>query len=372
MPRERSFWSLNCNLSGRYNPLFQELALPCYFARPWALVPVCVGVGLALAVAHHTRTCNPKLVISPEHDVLPANGYATSRLKITDGTQSKPDAVAWSFEAGRTLGDIEIKNAEAYLRAGVTPGSLTLMARSPGFQEARVSIQLRLDPTDQFGDGMPDFARLDSQEDQTAFRHWFAYLAEGTYFQKGEELPAEVNDCAALIRFAYREALRKHDAGWASHWHLSQLPAVASVGKYQYPHTGLGAGLFRTRPGAFSADDTSNGAFAQFADAESLRRYNTHFVSRQLSAARPGDLLFFRQEGHRMPFHTMIYLGRSSFTDGNDWLIYHTGPSDGRPGEIRRVAVRELQQHREFSWRPLPQNPAFLGVYRWNILREED
>ena len=73
-----------------------------------------------------------------------------------------------------------------------------------------------------------------------------------------------------------------------------------------------------------------------------------------------------------MPFHTMIYLGESAFGQGRSWLIYHTGPSDGDAGEIRRVTVSELQQHPEFCWRPLPQNPAFLGVYRWNILRGEE
>ena len=73
-----------------------------------------------------------------------------------------------------------------------------------------------------------------------------------------------------------------------------------------------------------------------------------------------------------MPFHTMIFLGSSYFTDGSDWLIYHTGPSKDRPGEIRRVTVTELQSHPEFCWRPVPQNPAFLGLYRWNILREEE
>ena len=75
-----------------------------------------------------------------------------------------------------------------------------------------------------------------------------------------------------------------------------------------------------------------------------------------------------------MPFHAMIYVGKSYFGEGtdSDWLVYHTGPRDAHAGEMRRVTVTELLQHPEFSWRPLPQNPAFLGVYRWNILREED
>jgi uncharacterized protein len=336
----------------------------------WGIPLVCLLIGLALGIANHNRNRKPELVLLPDNTSLPANGYAETKLSAVGDRQ--PKAIIWAFDSGRNLAEIEMKGSEVYLRAGVNPGLVTLTARAPGFPPARTSIQLNLDPTDQSGDGTPDFLRLDSEEDQTAFRHWFTFLAESPYFQEEKNRPAEVIDCAALIRFAYREALRTHDASWANQWHLEKIPTTQSVKKYDYPHTAIRAGLFRTKPGAFAPADLQDGTFAQFANAESLRRYNTHFVSRQVGAARPGDLLFFGQEGHRMPFHTMIYLGDSNFTDGSGWLIYHTGPTDGRPGEIRRVTVTELQNHPEFSWRPLPQNPAFLGVYRWNILREED
>jgi uncharacterized protein YfaT (DUF1175 family) len=213
---------------------------------------------------------------------------------------------------------------------------------------------------------------LQDEDDRIAFRSWFAFLAEATYFQSDSDLPAEVNDCAALIRFAYREALRRHDGPWANQWRLPSLPDVPSVRKYEYPHTTLGAALFRTRGGAFTTQDIGNGAFAEFADAKSIWRFNTHFISRDVNAARAGDLLFFRQAEHRMPFHTMIYVGRSSFGPNADWVVYHTCPSGKRTGEIRRVTISDLLRHPEANWRPLPQNPAFMGVYRWNILREED
>jgi len=340
--------------------------------RGWVVLLGCFLASLAIAFTRHTRDNAGSLVIAADHEVLPANGYATTELRVRDSSGQELSGVTWRFLNGRNLAELDGSNTESHLRAGVTPGTVTLAALAPGFRGTTIEVRLGLDPTDQFGDGTPDFLRLQNEGDQTGFRRWFAFLAESVYFQKDEDRPAEVNDCAALIRFAYREALRKHDAAWANQWHLAQLPASASVHKYEYPHTALGAGLFRTRRGAFAPDDVTDGAFAEFADADSLRRYNTYFVGRNVSAARPGDLLFFRQEGHRMPFHTMIYLGDSLFGRGTDWLIYHTGPTDGRPGEMRRVTVSELQQHPEFCWRPLPQNPAFLGVYRWNILREED
>lgn len=222
--------------------------------------------------------------------------------------------------------------------------------------------------TDSFRDGTPDFLRLTDGADRLAFRSWFTYLAESAYF--ASRPTEEVNDCAALIRYAYRETLRAHDAAWASGLRLVNVPPMPPITKYAYPRTPLGPGLFRVHAGEVSHEDTTNGAFAQFADAEALRAFNTYFISRNIRRARPGDLLFYRQPDQRLPYHAMIYVGRSQITAGeDDWVVYHTGPDAGGPGEIRRVALRELLRHPYPRWRPLPQNPAFLGVYRWNILR---
>ncbi|MGO9516998.1 MAG: DUF1175 family protein, partial [Candidatus Korobacteraceae bacterium] len=110
-----------------------------------------------------------------------------------------------------------------------------------------------------------------------------------------------------------------------------------------------------------------------FADAETLWRHNTFLVGRDFAGARPGDLLFFRQDGQKMPFHAMIFLGRSQIEGGDQrFVIYHTGPMGKSPGEIRRWSVAELVNYPEARWRPIASNPAFLGVYRWNILRGAD
>lgn len=95
--------------------------------------------------------------------------------------------------------------------------------------------------TDRFGDGTPDFLRLDSQEDRDAFRRWFAVIAEYQALRPDKELPPEINDCAALIRYAYRNALHGHDEAWFQETQLRPLEALPSVGKYGYPNTPLGA-----------------------------------------------------------------------------------------------------------------------------------
>ena len=89
-----------------------------------------------------------------------------------------------------------------------------------------------------------------------------------------------------------------------------------------------------------------------------------------LARALPGDLLFFRQRAGHEPFHSMIYLGSSQMRpDGKRYVLYHTGPDGGDPGEIKRLTIQELMDFPQPEWRPSPSNPAFLGVARWNILR---
>jgi hypothetical protein len=263
-------------------------------------------------------------------------------------------------------------------RSGVQPGDAELEIRARGNRVARVSFSLKLAPGDRHRDGTPDFLRLDSQADREAFRRWFVLLAESQYLSSPDRLPKEINDCAALVRFAYREALREHSAPWAAELGLPVLAGSASVEKYTYPFTPLQAGLFRIRAGPFSTADLNSGVFTQFADAQTLQLWNTHFISRDVWQARPGDLLFYRQREQDLPFHVMIFVGGSSLAPpataahagGESFVVYHTGPIGRTPGEIRRVALRELLQHPEARWRPLPGNGNFLGVYRWNILRE--
>ena len=151
---------------------------------------------------------------------------------------------------------------------------------------------------------------------------------------------------------------------------MSAAASTQGVQQYQYPYTPLQAALFRVRDGGFVAGNLQDGAFAEFADAQALWRHNTYFVGRDVARARPGDLLFFRQDGGRMPFHAMIFLGPSQIEPtGQDFVVYHTGPNGNLPGEIRRLSIAQLANFPDPRWRPVATNPVFLGVYRWNILR---
>jgi uncharacterized protein YfaT (DUF1175 family) len=219
--------------------------------------------------------------------------------------------------------------------------------------------------TDRFGDGTPDFLRLTDPADQAAFRQWFTLIAGYQAIRPRAEVPAEIADCSSLLRFAYREALKRHDDTWFAATGIVVQALPGEIRAWHYPDTPLGAALFRVKPGSFEAADATNGAFAQFADAKTLVERNAYFVSRDVRQAEPGDLLFYRQFGQSSPWHSMIVTRISQQAA----VVYHTGPDHGRPGELRRVALSELLDHPQPQWRPVSTNPNFIGVYRWNILR---
>jgi hypothetical protein len=218
---------------------------------------------------------------------------------------------------------------------------------------------------DRFGDGTPDFIRLTDPADQAAFRKWFTLIADYQAVRPKGEIPAEIADCAGLLRYSYREALKRHDDSWFMATGIEVMALPGEIRAWRYPDTPLGAGLFRVREGTFDAADVANGAFAQFADAKTLVERNAYPVSRDVRQAMPGDLLFYRQFGQSSPWHSMIVTRIGSEAG----VVYHTGPDHNTPGEIRRATIAELLRHPQPQWRPLPANPNFLGVYRWNILR---
>ncbi|HEY6249922.1 MAG TPA: DUF1175 family protein [Candidatus Angelobacter sp.] len=221
-------------------------------------------------------------------------------------------------------------------------------------------------------DGTPDFLRLDSPSDRAAFRQWFAAIAEYQALRPTADLPPEINDCAALLRYAYRGALHAHNQAWLEENNLEGLAFLPSVRKYAYPHTPLGAALFRVRPP--SSPEDLKISFAEFADARTLVYLNTFLVSRDVRLALPGDLLFYRQLEQNSPYHSITFVGRSQLMKGESTdgpiLVYHTGPIDKSPGEMRRIHLSQLLQHPSPRWRPVPGNSNFLGVYRWNILKD--
>jgi uncharacterized protein len=139
-------------------------------------------------------------------------------------------------------------------------------------------------------------------------------------------------DCAGLVRFAYRRA-------------YAQLsPARVSEG------------LFRD----------AQGRPAHFADAATLLRQSFALLGRGEAArraVRSGDLAAFAREDDGGPiFHLMLLVVPDDPAHAPALVVYHPG----EPGaEVRMGRLDDLARDAPAGWRPVPENPLFLGFYRF-------
>lgn len=224
---------------------------------------------------------------------------------------------------------------------------------------------------DSDNDGIPDAAELQSFMDRENFRKWFTQIAEGQFYHLSGQWNAEQRDCAGLVRFAWREALRHHDRMWFQKMGPGYTAIAPNVSRYNLEQGPLGEKLFRTSFGSYKDGELSNGTFSQFADARSLKSFNAKFISRDRHYAEAGDLLFFYQPWvQKFPYHVMIFLGRDKFGEDQpgDWVVYHTGSSPTEEGTVKKVELSVLDHHPNKRWRPVESNSNFLGFYRLKIL----
>jgi len=249
--------------------------------------------------------------------------------------------------------------------------------REIGERSLRVS---RWAGQDADGDGLPDGAELTTHNDRENFRRWMTGIAEWQFYRMSDSWALEQRDCAGLIRFAWREALRRHDRLWLQSMAKGgregpEIELLApDVEAYTLDRSPLGEKLFRVEFGTFQPEDLALGRFSEFADARTLKNHNARFLGRDRLVARPADLLFFHQPWvQTYPYHVMLFLGEARY-DGEgagDWVVYHTGGAlDGRGegGEIRKLRLATLQQHPDPRWRPVESNRHFLGYYRLRLL----
>ncbi|MFN2596192.1 MAG: DUF1175 family protein [Pyrinomonadaceae bacterium] len=221
------------------------------------------------------------------------------------------------------------------------------------------------------GDGLPDAAELSSFNDRENFRRWFTGVAEQQFYEPSKEWNESQRDCAGLVRFSWREALRSHDRKWLARMGSAYEAFAPDVRAYTLESSPLGEKLFRTTFGSFRETDLKDDTFSEFADARTLKEFNAVFVSRERNAARAGDLLFFYQpRAPKYPYHVMLFLGAAR-VDGegaNDWVVYHTGASPNDKGTVKKVRLAVLDHHPDPRWRPVESNRNFLGFYRLKIL----
>ena len=252
------------------------------------------------------------------------------------------------------------------LTAGCQSSSPPARAAQPVPAKAEKTIAVMEDGD---ADGLPDSIELHSFADRANFRKWFTALAEQQFYAPSSQWNETQRDCAGLVRFAWREALRTHDRLW---FQSMNIEAVApDVKAFALERSAVGEKLFRTDYGAFAESDLTDGKLSEFADARTLKNYNATFISRDRRQAQAGDLLFFHQPWvQKYPYHVMIFLGaaRQANAGASDWVVYHTGTSANDKGEVRKARLAVLDQHPDRRWRPTESNKHFLGFYRLKIL----
>nr|WP_320131190.1 DUF1175 family protein [uncultured Holophaga sp.] len=214
----------------------------------------------------------------------------------------------------------------------------------PGFLQAMMLTPI----AGGFGPALPE------QGDREAFRTWFVAILEQQLDGPSPAWEPAQRDCAGLLRFAFREAWGPHTEAWRDRTGF-RGGSVASD-----PPLEMGGPWRRAFPTPEGWSPFAKGAF--------LRRLACMPIGRDPVRARPGDLVFFARGGaHATPDHAMAFVRPD--VDGQPVLLYHTGPEgNGAGGEVRRVRLDELLHHPDPDFRPLPENPAFLGVYRWKVL----
>ena len=240
---------------------------------------------------------------------------------------------------------------------------------------APIEAKLHLTPSlaDANRNGYPDVMDLSSQSDRESFRRWFTTIAAGQLTHLDDRW--HDRDCAGLLRYCYREALKRHDNAWLASRRYLRDPSIPDVRKYNYPNVPfVGTKVFRAgrreegivrQASAAPTQHQQRGVlaeFSEFAEAARLKDNSLAFVGRAASDALPGDVLFYLNDTESdWPYHTMVWLG-------NGMTIYHTGPDGTNPGIVKKLSLGQLRQHPNPRWHPVEGTPYFLGFYRWRIL----
>lgn len=287
--------------------------------------------------------------------LLPADGISSGKATLVKGYLDRDAKLTISLNgAAEILGRGNDSEGEhVYFRSSGRAGRAEFRYKDLVAYVDFVSA----DGADSDSDGFPDSAQLKGESDRVAFINWFVRIAESQFLKPSYAWKSAEHDCAGLVRFCYREALKKHDESWQKKVGVVVDKNLADVKAFSYPDIPvIGEKLFKVKKGA--ADDKST--FSTFADAETLIKHNAVLIGKEISEARRGDILFFTNEENRdFPYHSMIV----SENDGGELtLVYHTGTGE----VIKRVKSSYLKASPVFV--PAAWNKQFLGVYRLKIV----
>jgi uncharacterized protein YfaT (DUF1175 family) len=175
-----------------------------------------------------------------------------------------------------------------------------------------------------------------SEVQEASFRGWFTRIVwEQFHYQPNKRWGHR--DCAGLVRFALKESFLSHDTAWKKNNSVSAM----------------------LTPPEIQLTDTQKKGLPEwrYERAIQLIQKQTRFISKDLNQAKAGDLLFY-DFGETQ--HLMIWMG--------SYLAYHNGSPSKNDSGLRKQSLNTLMTWKDTRWRPLEQNPNFIGVFRFSFL----
>ena len=306
---------------------------------------------------------------------LPANGIATARVHarfLDQNLDQLPGQIRFYIKEGpdccRIIQPADSRALYVDVQAKLTPGTARIIAICNGKEMGDVTLIVSPDRRDSDNDGFPDVVELTDDRDRKNFLRWFVRIAESQFYRISPEWCPEQRDCSGLVRFAYREALKRHSDHWFSKINITRLRPIPDVEKYHYPNVPLiGENIFR-RSNLPLESAGIDSIFTNFVETRFLMHYNCRFLSKDRSNSQSGDMVFFFHfDNPSMPYHSMVFV-KDDLDSRKDCFIYHTGPADQGEGEVRKIDRDTLKRHPDKRWRPEKDNPYFLGYFRWKIV----
>lgn len=218
--------------------------------------------------------------------------------------------------------------------------------------------------------GSDDALAFLAPHDEHAMRVAVARLALEQAQALSPRWDAQQRDCAGLVRFVYREALRVRTTAQIDQVGVPSallLPLVSDAARQ----------LFPSYPNIWATgfDGQGHERFGAYADAETLVGHNFRRVAMRPEDGLPGDLLVYRKALEAdEPYHLMLLAGEDRAgreLAGRGLAVYHNG-SAGPDAAVRIVPLADLDRSPDPVWIPDERNPHFLGVFRWNKFRPRD
>lgn len=336
----------------------------------WANLRSSKSVLLSLAASFITGAClHAELKIIKDREFISSLPGSPTALVVK---KMNGNSVEARVDKTNLIQVIQSGNIVYLASTSVTNTGSVIVTLKSGKDTLSFILPVVIPASDSDGDGYPDVTEMgDNSSAGASFREWFCVIAESQFFKPSDVWYDVHKDCAGLIEFSFREALKKHDKAWAKNYKYLTDFNIDDTRGYYYPNVPfLGKRVFRITDGPFDPNQVQRD-YSAAANGSAIRLHCMKFVSRNVQDARKGDILFFFHDDNlKMPSHAMIYVNdRGSIDPLDGYLIYHTGPGDNSQGIIKKVLLRDLLRHPDPSWRPSSGNGGFLGVYRWKILK---